>query len=44
MVKAGGLQEWSEEIRGKGKKKTRRYHYVHALQTQMELNLENPNA
>ena len=30
MVDAGGLTEWSEEVRGKGRTKSRRYHYVPA--------------
>ena len=41
MVRAGGLSEWHEEIRGKGRKKTRRYHYSHALGQQMELALDD---
>ena len=40
MVKAGGLSEWSVETRGSGRKKTRRYHYRHALARQLDLELE----
>lgn len=39
MVRAGGLQSWRIEIRGVGRRKTRRYHYVHGLERQMELEL-----
>jgi len=39
MVLAGGLKSWREEVRGKGRRKSRRYHYVHALERQMELGL-----
>lgn len=39
MVRAGGLVKWTEEIRGIGRNKTRRYHYHHGLQQQMELDL-----
>lgn len=35
MVRAGGLSEWSEEIRGAGRRKTRRYHYKHKLGQQL---------
>lgn len=39
MVRVGGLVNWREEIRGVGRRKTRRYHYRHALEQQMELDL-----
>lgn len=39
MVQAGGLKEWREEVTGSGWNKSRRYHYVHALPTQGELDL-----
>lgn len=43
MVKVGGLKEWSDEERGVGRMKTRRYHYTlgyHDVgQRQGELNL-----
>jgi hypothetical protein len=39
MVKAGGLKEWREEIRGDGRHKTRRYHYVHGLEPDPQLSL-----
>ncbi len=39
MVRAGGLTHWREEVRGVGRGKTRRYHYHHALEQQMELDL-----
>lgn len=43
MVQAGGLTEFREEVRGVGRKKTRRYHYLHASPRQMELELRaNP--
>lgn len=41
MVRAGGLTSWEEEVRGSGRKKTRRYHYVHALGMQLELGLDS---
>ena len=31
MVRAGGLVSWRVEVRGAGRKKTHRYHHVHAL-------------
>jgi hypothetical protein len=40
MVRAGGLTEWREEIRGMGREKTRRYYYRLAYPQQMELSLE----
>lgn len=43
MKRAGGLVEWRSEVRGAGRKKTHRYHYVHALrqeQEQMELPID----
>lgn len=43
MVRAGGLTSWLDEIRGSGRAKTRRYHYVHALPRQMELDLTLAN-
>ena len=39
MVRAGGLVSWREEVRGVGRNKTRRYHYRHSLERQMELDL-----
>lgn len=39
MVRAGGLVNWREEVRGIGRHKTRRYYYRHALERQMELDL-----
>lgn len=39
MIRAGGLTHWREEVRGVGRNKTRRYHYRHALEQQMELDL-----
>jgi len=40
MVRAGGLESWEEEVVGRGRQKTRRYHYRHALKRQMDLGLE----
>jgi hypothetical protein len=40
MVRAGGLLEWREEIRGTGREKTRRYYYRLSYPQQMELSLE----
>jgi len=39
MEAAGGLKSWREEVTGFGRKKSRRYHYVHASPRQMELDL-----
>lgn len=39
MVACHGLGTWTEEVRGKGRRKTRRYHYTHYLPRQMELDL-----
>ncbi len=39
MVKGGGLKEWRVEILGSGRGKRHRYHYVHALPRQAELDL-----
>jgi hypothetical protein len=33
MVKVGGLVSWRVEVRGDGRRKTHRYHYVHKLNT-----------
>lgn len=44
MVRAGGLVKWTEEVRGVGRNKTRRYHYHHGLQQQMELDLASPKS
>ena len=44
MVKAGGLVEWRSEVRGSGQKKTRRYHYTHALPRQIELDFDTADA
>ncbi|MCU7878929.1 MAG: hypothetical protein KZQ84_19410 [Candidatus Thiodiazotropha sp. (ex Lucinoma borealis)] len=41
MVNAGGLLKFEIEVRGAGRKKTRRYHYKHALARQIELQLDN---
>jgi hypothetical protein len=40
MVKAGGLKSFRIEVTGIGRKKGRRYHYVHALPRQIELNIK----
>lgn len=40
MVRAGGLLDWREEVRGTGRTKTRRYHYRLAYPQQMELSLD----
>jgi hypothetical protein len=40
MVKAGGLQSFRIEVTGTGRKKGRRYHYIHALPRRIELNLK----
>lgn len=40
MIQAGGLAEFTVEIRGVGRKKTRRYHYRHALVRQIERDME----
>jgi hypothetical protein len=37
MVKAGGLSEWNNEIRGAGRKKSHRYHYQQLMPRQIEL-------
>ena len=42
MVKAGGLKTFRVEITGAGRKKGRRYYYVHALPRQIELGLDLP--
>ncbi|WP_296202091.1 hypothetical protein [uncultured Hyphomicrobium sp.] len=39
MVRVGGIVSWQEEVRGLGRHKTRRYHYHHGLQPQLELEL-----
>ena len=39
MVRAGGLNEWRNEVLGSGRKKLHRYHYLHAMPRQMELTL-----
>lgn len=39
MVRAGGLESYRVEITGVGRKKSRRYHYKHALSYQRELPL-----
>ncbi len=40
MVRVEGLRSWRVEVRGAGRKKTHRYHYVHGLDVkQMELPL-----
>ncbi|MCH9806713.1 MAG: hypothetical protein K0U74_03185 [Alphaproteobacteria bacterium] len=39
MTRAGGLQSWHVEIRGVGRRKSRRFHYVHGLERQMELEI-----
>ena len=43
MVAGGGLAKWHAEIMGSGRSKTRRYHYIHALPRQIELNFDDPN-
>jgi hypothetical protein len=40
MVRAGGLESRDEEVVGRGRQKTRRYHYRHALKRQMDLGLD----
>ena len=42
MVAAGGLASWRCEEIGKGRRKTFRFHYVHALERQGTLNLMPP--
>ncbi len=37
MVKSNGLRSWRVEVRGDGRRKSHRYHYDHALSTQLEL-------
>src|SRR4051794_10021788 len=39
MQKASGLSEWREKITGTGRTKSRRFHYSHAAQRQVELDL-----
>jgi hypothetical protein len=39
MVQAKGLADWRPEVLGAGRTKWHRYHYRHALPTQMELGL-----
>lgn len=39
MVAAGGLSSWRCEEMGSGRRKSQRYHYVHALERQGTLNL-----
>lgn len=39
MAQAGGLASWSVEVQGTGRRKTKRYSYVHALPRQEELQL-----
>jgi len=36
----GGLESWQEEVIGRGRQKTGRYHYRHALKRQMDLGLD----
>jgi hypothetical protein len=42
MVRSNGLKTWRVEVRGDGRKKSHRYHYVHALMAadQLELPME----
>ncbi len=40
MVASEGLSEYEIEIIGKGRKKSRRYHYKHALARQIEMDLD----
>ena len=42
IVKAGGLASWRSEQTGSGRKKSYRYHYIHALPRQGTLELEIP--
>ena len=44
MVRAGGLRSWTIEPRGQGRRKTRRYHYIHALPRQIEFELASGSA
>ncbi len=39
MVSTGGLKTFKIEVRGVGRKKSRRYHYTHALARQVEKDL-----
>ena len=39
MVKAQGLNHWKADITGKGRKKSRRYHYTLNLPSQLEMDL-----
>jgi hypothetical protein len=43
MVRSNGLSSWRVEVRGDGRKKSHRYHYVHALASasQLELPMES---
>lgn len=43
IIRAGGFKKWNLENRKCLKGKTRRYHYVHKLQRQLELVLEEEN-
>ena len=40
MIAAAGLKSWHVEIKGSGRKKWHRYHYVHALLRQVERQME----
>lgn len=44
MVKAGGLAEYRIETTRKGKNKSRRYYYKHALKRQLELDMDKAAA
>lgn len=37
MVRAGGLRSWKAAVRGDGRRKSRRYHYEHSMDVQLEL-------
>lgn len=41
MIAAGGLASYKEEVIGKGRNKSRRYYYKHALQRQIEIDLDD---
>lgn len=40
MIQAGGLVKFTVEVRGVGRKKSRRYHYEHALARQIEQDMD----
>lgn len=44
MVRAGGLKNYTIEVTGTGRRKSRRYRYVHGLPRQMELEMQLESA